>query len=63
MKHIRDEGICRGCGWRVTVERDARCHSRDGELCGPVEVDHPSVVRDRTWPDRWMVPRQSSFRL
>lgn len=63
MSEVYEEGICRGCGQRVTVDSTVmalgsarRKHLRDGEPCGPVEIDNPFDVRDQTWPDRWKVP-------
>ncbi len=59
MGEVYEEGICRGCGGRVTVDRietGRRLHLRDGQSCGPVETDNPFDVRDQTWPDHWKVP-------
>lgn len=60
MGEVYEEGICRACGQRVTVDRivgERRQHLRNDEICGPVEIDNPFDVRDQTWPDRWKVPR------
>jgi hypothetical protein len=60
MSEVYEEGICRGCGQRVTVDSTVggrRKHMRDGEPCGPVEIDNPFDVRDQTWPGHWKVPR------
>jgi hypothetical protein len=58
MRKIHQEGICRRCGWRVTVERADRFHFRGNDLCGPVETHNPFVVRDQRWPDQWVIPKQ-----
>ena len=57
MRKLYLEGRCRRCGRRVTVDREAAGHGRDGQWCGPVETEHPSAVSDEPTGNEWMVLR------
>jgi len=55
-KRIYLEGRCLRCGMRITVDREDRGHTRDGQWCGPIETDHPFAVPDKPAGVGWMVP-------
>ena len=56
MRQAYAEGRCRRCGMRVTVDREPKGHTRNGEWCGPVETEHPSEVTDEPPFGAWVVP-------
>jgi hypothetical protein len=62
MRRVYEEGQCRRCGHRVTVDREGAGHTRDGQWCGPVETQQPFNVPDRTWLGHWVVPKRAGTR-
>ncbi len=54
-RKVFGEGICRGCGSRITVDRGDPWHQREGKQCGPVETEHPFGLRDHAVDGRTQV--------
>ena len=57
MNAVYQEGRCRQCGLRVTLERGEQFHrGGDGTACGPVETHKPGHVTDEAPGRAWVVP-------
>ena len=55
-KRVYFEGRCLRCGMRITVDCKHRGHTREGQWCGPIEIEHPFAVPDEPAGKGWMVP-------